>query len=159
MWEWIQANWPAMAGVALVLSWFIEVSKIKLNPWSAIFHWIGRKANADLYKRFDELERKHSEAAERQREINLDIKDELNLIRVEADQREAKRLRASLLSFTDACRIRQTHTQAQFENVLRDYDDYLELCEKHNIQNHYVDESIDFVRKIYQRHLKDGTFS
>ena len=36
------------AGILLVLSMLVEVSKIKINPWSALAKWLGRAINADV---------------------------------------------------------------------------------------------------------------
>ena len=37
-----------ITGSIAILGTFIEVSKIKLNPWSDLFRWIGSRINAEV---------------------------------------------------------------------------------------------------------------
>ena len=46
--SWLADNWLA---VSAVLSVVIQLSPIKLNPWSRIFGWIGKIINAELLKK------------------------------------------------------------------------------------------------------------
>ena len=41
--KWLAENWIAVSGV---LSVVIQISPIKLNPWSHLLGWIGRIINA-----------------------------------------------------------------------------------------------------------------
>lgn len=45
----------AISGGALFLGTFIEVSKIKINPWSSLFGWIGNKMMASVKEEMKEL--------------------------------------------------------------------------------------------------------
>lgn len=42
--------------VVAVLSTFLEVSKIKINPWSALGRAIGKALNGDVMNKIDDLE-------------------------------------------------------------------------------------------------------
>ena len=69
-------------GIIGFLSLFIEVSKIKINPISALLKWIGSKASAQLIekidsnqketnKRLDGIERKQEELEKKIEELSL----------------------------------------------------------------------------------------
>ena len=43
--------WPILLG----LSFIIQITPIKLNPWSTLLGWIGKLLNGDLNKKIDKL--------------------------------------------------------------------------------------------------------
>ena len=49
---------------------------------------------------------------------------------IEADTKEAKRLRADIISYADSCMMGQRHTQSQFEEFFRKVGDYNSYCKK-----------------------------
>lgn len=58
-----------IVGVAGVLGTFIEVSKIKFNPWSSLFKWIGKKMNAEVMEEIKGLKEADKKLLEEQHEI------------------------------------------------------------------------------------------
>ena len=46
-----------IAAVAAVLGTFLEVSKIKISPWSAILGWIGDKMMAGVKKEIEGIKK------------------------------------------------------------------------------------------------------
>ena len=74
------------------------------------------------------------------------------------DEKEAKRLRSSIIEFADSCRIGNHHTQNHFENVMRDYSEYADYCEKHDIPNHFIDSEYRYIEDIYQECLRENKF-
>ena len=74
------------------------------------------------------------------------------------DEKEAKRLRASIIAFSDSCRVNTKHTKQHFENVFRDIDDYNLYCMKHNIPNHYIDGEVSYITSIYEKCLRENSF-
>lgn len=75
-----------------------------------------------------------------------------------ADEKEAKRLRQSIIEFADACRCGIHHTQNHFENVMRDYSDYVKYCDAHKIPNHFIDSEYTYINELYQECLKENKF-
>ena len=76
----------------------------------------------------------------------------------EADEKEAKRLRASIISFSDSCRVHEKHTKNHFENIMRDYDDYMVYCDKHNLENHFIEGEKQYIESVYQECLRENKF-
>ena len=77
---------------------------------------------------------------------------------VNADTKEAKRLRARIIDFADSCRVHQKHTKTAFENITRDYGDYMEYCEKHDIPNHFIDAEFEYIKEVYSECQKENKF-
>ena len=71
IWQWIGKN---LWGIILALSLFIQITPIKLNPWSAIFKWIGNIITADTRKDIKELK---TSVDEQQKAIDDNEKDRI----------------------------------------------------------------------------------
>ena len=51
------------------LGTFVEVSKIKINPWSSLFKWIGKKMNEEVMEEIKCLKKSDEEICKKQAEI------------------------------------------------------------------------------------------
>ena len=58
-----------VAGALALLSTFIEVSKIKINPWSSLFRWVGKKMNAEVMDEIKELKKNDEEIRKEQEKL------------------------------------------------------------------------------------------
>lgn len=156
--------------IAGLVSALIEKSKkLPFNPWSAVFRWIGSKANEPVTIRLNDLEKKNTEmkeAVDAMREeykesivsIKEDYNSRIDKLEKNADEKEAKRLRSNIICFSDACRMGSTHTKQHFENIFRDYDDYIKYCETHKFENHFIEGEITYIKNVYADCLKDNKF-
>lgn len=165
-----------------IISVIVEKSKkLPFNPWSKLFNWIGSKANESISKRLDgiekaqterldNLEKQYKQTTDLINEIKTDyissvsaIKDEFNSridkLEYDADEKEMKRLRSNILCFADACRTKSdSYTKQHFENIFRDYDDYLSYCENRNFKNHFIDGEIDYIKSVYTDYSNNNKF-
>lgn len=172
----------SIAAIAGVISVIIEKSKkLPFNPWSKLFGWIGSKINAPINKRLDTieenqdkrmnaLEENNKKTRELINEIRKDYKDSISSIKedyntridkleYDADEKETKRLRSNIICFADACRSGMNHyTKQHFENIFRDYDDYLAYCEHRNFKNHFIDGEMEYIKTIYAERSKNNSF-
>ena len=92
-----------IALVVAVLSTFLEVSKIKINPWSWLAKTIGRAINGEVLEKVNQLEA-----------------DVLKL-RDEEDERNAKAARIRILHFGDELLHSpdQRHSKEHFDEILQ----------------------------------------
>lgn len=111
-----------------------------------------------LDEKIDSLDRQERENKDSIDELRTEMGERFTQVAHEADGKEARRLRATIISYADSCRIGVPHTKTQFENVFRDYDEYLKICEKRGIENHFIDEELAFVRVIYQQCVSENKF-
>lgn len=150
-------NWGiVILGILSVVVEFIE--KCPIHIWSPLISWVGKSLNKDIKEHLKELEERQKESGKAIEELKEHVDLRFRENERSQDEKEAKRLRASIISFADSCRVNNHHTQEHFKNVFRDYDDYINYCEKHDIPNHYIDEQMDYIRDIYQRCLKENKF-
>lgn len=165
-----------------VISVIIEKSKkLPFNPWSNLFKWIGSKINDPINNRLDKIEKNQNERMESLEENNKktrelineirnDYKTSINVIKedyntridkleFDADEKETKRLRSNIICFADACRTNMNHyTKQHFENIFRDYDDYLAYCEYRNFKNHFIDGEMEYIKTVYAERSKNNSF-
>lgn len=128
-----------------VLSIFVEVSKIKLNPWGMLFEFIGRSLNRDLRGELDNIKGLISAQGEYLRDIEMTV-----------DMNEIKRIRAEIFAFADSCKMGEKHTEEAFLHINDIHEDYEELLEKYGMTNGRISLDYDYIMKIYQECVKKG---
>ena len=153
-----------------ILSVVIEKSKkLPFNPWSTLFNWLGYKVNEPVNIRLDKIEEQNKDTNDYINKMRNEYKESIKCIRGEyntridklernLDEKEAKRLRSSIICFSDSCRIGTHHTKRHFENAFRDYDDYIGYCESHDFENHFIDEEMAYIREVYNECLRENKF-
>lgn len=148
-----------IVGVIAVLSVIVEFSrKISFRPWSFILSYLGKAINSDLKEKLDEVERQQNTLKEAVNALGEDMEKRFNESATAADKKEAKLLRSRIIEFADNCRIHQKHTKTAFENITRDYDDYMEYCRKRNIPNHFIDAEFAYIREVYAQCQEENKF-
>lgn len=92
---------------------FIQISPIKIDPWSWLARKIGRAMNGEVLDRVDKLE------------------GLVESLRATADEREAKSTRIRILRFGDEILHGQEHSKEHFDQVLQDITEYQQYCKDH----------------------------
>lgn len=136
MTDWITAHWGETAALVVgTLLTLIQLSPLKVNPWSAIGRGIGRFIGVeDVRKSLD----KH---------VSLD------------DERYAKQCRMRILRFNDELLQNRRHTKEHFDEILDDITEYERYCETHpGYRNSKANMAIETVEKTYQRCLAEKSF-
>lgn len=127
--------------LAVALSAIIEISPIKVNPWSWIARKIGRAINGEVIEKVEKLEA------------------DLGKLRDTVDERAAKDARTRILRFGDECLHGDKHSKEHFDQILRDITDYEEYCDHHkDFKNNTAVLTIGSIKSIYQQRLRDHDF-
>lgn len=130
-----------------ILSIFVEVSKIKLNPWRMLFEFIGRSLNRDIKNELDNIKGLINAQGEYLKEIEMTV-----------DMNEIKRIRAEIFAFADSCKMGEKHTKEAFLHVIDIHEDYEELLDKYGMTNGRISLDYDYVMNVYQECVKKGVF-
>ena len=136
------------AGILLVLSMLVEVSKIKINPWSALAKWLGRAINADVLAELAEIKQKQAETQE-----------DLDKHFVRDDRRNADGHRTRILHFNNELLRSIDHTKEEFIEVLAEIDAYERYCEEHpEYPNNRAVLAIENIREVYKERMRKHDF-
>ena len=138
-----------------VLSVLIEKSKkLPFNPWSTILSSLGNKLNKNLISDLEEIKKQTEENKKAVELVNQKMEEQ----EIEADTKEAKRLRAEIIDYADSCQLHQMHTQSQYEEFVRKVSDYVSYCNKRNIPNHFIDSEVEYVTSVFNECVREGRF-
>ena len=129
----------ASAGV-LCLGTFIEVSKIKINPWSSLFKWIGNCLMADVKAEIKEVKEEQKELT-RQRAIDA-----------------ADRIKAEIFSFYNECQKGQRHSEGEFSYIIQQNTKYEKLIEETKEPNGVYEAEYKYILAIYEKCQREKDF-
>lgn len=129
-------------GMVLVLLSLIEVSPIKINPWSRLAKIIGHALNAEVLEQQKQTQKKLEE------HIQVD------------DERNANLLRTQILRFNDELIDDKHHTREHFVEILAVIDAYEDYCRSHpDYKNNRCICAVANIKRVYNERLQKHDFS
>lgn len=179
--QWLSQNVPlAVILVLLVLSIFFKIPKKEVNILGWFVGWVGKaftkslrddihtmKADSnqqisDLRTDLDDFERTTNESiAALQTGTNNNctmLKDRLDAMEKSNDMQTVRQIKAHVLDFANSCLNHRKHTKKDFDNIIKENEDYEELCKKHNLKNDVYTEDFAYIMKIYHRCQDEDSF-
>jgi len=153
----VMSNGWGVVGVVMLISIFIQITPIKINPLSWVgkcilsgMKWIGRQVNGELYEKIQETQN--------QLEEHLKQADE-RFAREEKDKDEDKigRLRWSILDFGYSVKTK-TYRREAFDHVFEDYEKYKKLLSKYGMKNGQTDRAMKQITDVYNERMNDPEF-
>lgn len=142
--EWIGKN---LWSIIIIISIFIQITPIKINPWSALFKWIGKSLTGDACKKIDGLVEKIDKIDKDVDKINQDVMTN-----------EKDRIRWEILDFANSCRNNRKHTRDEFQHIVALNDKYIDLLEETHDKNGVFELEYDYIQKIYAERLEKNDF-
>lgn len=142
-------------GIVLVLMTLVQITPIKVNPWSAIwngikgvFSAIGSAMNRKMIEKMDVLEKK------------VDVLDtKFSDHEIEREVERADDRRADILRFNREVIRGLPHTMEDFIEVLSYIDFYERYCKEHpEYENNRAVMAIQNIERAYKKHLEDNNF-
>ena len=135
----MQAERFAGGTVALffILLSLIQISPIHINPWDAIFTWLGKKLNIGLEKRLSALEGR------------------LDTLQKHVQDLWIANHRQSILTFARECRTNIAHDPEEWSNILNLCEEYELYAIEHSVRNGVVRENTRYIRELYQQLSRD----
>ena len=140
-WEIIKEIFMYGGGGLAVLITLVQVSPIKLNPWSWIGKMIGRAINGEVLEKVDALSK--------------DVKNN----KADDDEQWASLSRTHILRFGDELLHGVAHSKEHFDQIMRDISKYETYCDTHpNYLNGVAHATIQQIKKTYQKCLEENDF-
>lgn len=137
--------WMFLGVIVLTL---VEITPIKINPWSWFAKIVGRAFNGEVMKEISHLKQGFE-----------DIKRDVSDIREEAKEREATNRRTRILEFGDEILHEVDYSKEHWDNVLMDISAYENYCDDHpHYMNNVAKATIKHIKNMYQKHLQEDSF-
>lgn len=135
-------------GGVLILLTLIQITPIKINPWSALARALGRAINGEVIGMLSEVKTAQKSTSDRLNEhIRLD------------DERNADEHRARILRFNNELIRDLPHTKEEFIDVLSDIDSYELYCREHpEYKNNRAVHAIANICRVYDERLQKHDF-
>ncbi len=126
----------------------IQISPIKIDPWSKLARAIGRAINKEVIDKVNKLEADVAEI----KEIG-DSRD------AKEDERHAKTLRRDILRFGDEIRHTPGHSKERFDDILLEITEYEAYCNSHpEFKNRMTTSTVKLIVSVYEKALEDDSF-
>lgn len=156
--------------ILTILLSLIEISPIKLNPWSSIRDFFTRNKKIDnkidnLINKVDVIHDTLKVQDEQINSINKQIKvleekvdsskNEIEIQNEKIDENKADGARIRILRFGDEILRRRKHTKEHFEQLLVDIQYYEDYCEEHpGYINNITASNIELIKETYRKCLR-----
>ncbi|MEJ5965257.1 hypothetical protein [Flavonifractor porci] len=130
-------------GTMLVAMTLIQISPIKLDPWSAIARAIGRAINKEVLAKLGEME-------ETQADTRRILDDHIKV----DDERAADTHRTRILQFNNELLRDIPHTREEFIEILAEIDYYERFSKAHpDYQNNRATHAVANISRVYDDRL------
>lgn len=135
---------PMLPPVLVALLSLVEVSPIKINPWSGLAKWLGRGINGEVLSIMQTIQTAQKAQADA---LAAHIKAD--------DERNADTLRMRVLHFNNELLRGDRHTREDFIEILAVIDAYEQYCKNHpNYRNNRASHAIFNIGRVYDERLK-----
>ena len=123
------------------LATLIQISPIKINPWTALARAIGRAINGEVIEKVEKLE------------------NSVESLNNKVDEGGAKTARARILRFGDEIIHGVRHSKEHFDDILDDMTDYEHYCHEHpDFKNDKTGLTSALIKDTYKECLKKHDF-
>lgn len=137
----LQEIFTSGGGMLLILFTLVQISPIKINPWSWLAKKFGRAVNGEVIEKVDNLGK------------------DLKSLRGECDEREAINCRTRIMRFGDELLHDVRHSKEHFDQILLDITNYEIYCEAHpHFRNNIAVATIENIKVVYQKCMKENNF-
>ena len=127
-----------------ILGYFVEISKIKINPLSAL----AKIFNSELFKRMDSLEAKVTS-----------VDKQLGELQEKQAESEIKAARMRIQRFADEMYGEVRHSKEHFDLILMDITAYNNYCDTHpGFINEKTKVAQDVITEQYEKCLRERSF-
>lgn len=125
--------------LAIVLLSLIQITPIKVNPWSALFKWIGKLLNGEIMNEIKSIKT----------DLNA-VHTEIDAMQKKQEAKEADAARNRILRFDDELRLKIDHSQEYFDQMLLDIDFYRGYCEQNRgYPNSKAEDAMNHIIEVY----------
>ena len=157
------------AAIVFVLLTLVEITPIKLNPWSWFAKIIGQAFTGEVMKEISGVKIEISNIGIEFGNLKKDVgnirkevqglKQDVYDVGEDAKEREATNCRARILEFGDEILHNVSYSKEHWDSVLMDIDKYEDYCADHpRYINNVASATIKHIKNMYEKHLDEESF-
>lgn len=137
IWEFIKSNpgFILLGGITLV-----QVTPIKIDPWTKLIKWLGQLLSGHLQKQLD------------------DLTSDMMCIKRDLDNKVTNDMRWNILDFSNSCKNGRQHTREEWHHVISQLAEYEELIESKKFVNGVMVEESKYLKELYQERNQKNDF-
>lgn len=143
----ISEEFSLIALVGFLATTFIEISKIKLNPWSALARLVGRAINKEVFDKLDKMD-----------DESKGLKKDIDNIALQMDLDKIEAIHDEIFAFASSCKNHERHTVKQFLRIFEKYQEYEALIAKRGLKNGVMEIEIAYIERVYNKCLDNNAF-
>lgn len=147
-----------VAGMVAVISVFVEITPIHINPLSLLFNKLGNAFTKDLKKDIKDLKTDIDTLKENLDDTKKELNNKIDNNKDTEDERYVMQLRGEILNFSNSCIKKELHTKDEFDHIIDTHARYEKLIEEKNLTNGRVDIEFNYIQNIYTELLKENAF-
>ena len=137
------------------------IPKIKWNPWSTLFKWIGSRFNKQIDTKLETvrgeikaLDKKVDSLQLEVGKVQGDLTDHIK----ESEIKSLQDIRRDILNFANSCMTGRKHTMEQFDFVIKQCDEYEAYIQKTDTKNGVIEAAIKEIRRLYEKCRHENSF-
>lgn len=135
--EWIINH---IGTIIILCSLFIQITPIKINPWTALFKWIGKNITNDACTKMDNVMAKISQ-------IEHDV-----------TENEKDRIRWEILDFANSCHNGKKHTKDEYRHIDKLNRKYINLLKQTDDSNGEFEAEYKYIEELYAERIRKNDF-
>lgn len=142
----------------VIISCLFKLTKREIDPLGWILAKIGSALTKTLQTDFDS---KLSDIKTDLDSFKVQSKNSCDILQRRMDQMEesndmqtVRQIKTHVLNFANSCLNKQRHTKQDFDNIIRENEEYEKLVAKYNLRNDVYTEDFGYIMKIYH-HCQD----
>ena len=162
-------DWEKLAaalGVVLGVPTLLQITPIKINPWSWLWKlvkrgWTGfcKSLNAPMLAAMEKMQAEQDEAIRGVQANLLETKRALDQHIAVDDEREANKVRSEILRFNNELMRGIGHTEEEYVEILSKIDWYHDYCRDHeSYKNSRAVHAIANILRVYDVRLEKNDF-
>lgn len=179
--QWIVGNvgWTAII-VLFILSGLFKIAKIEINPLGWIIEKIGNifsksvrddiaklqsetnQTLTDLRSDLDAFEMKTNQSIADMKQGNTYncemVKARMDQMEKSNDMQTVRQIKAHVLDFANSCLNGRKHTKQDFDNLIKENEEYEVLVKKYGLVNDVYTEDFHYIMKVYRKCMEERSF-
>lgn len=142
-------------GVILLLSFIIQISPIKVNPWSKLARALGSMLNGEILEKLTAAEAQRQQLRNKVDQIELHLNEHI----ADSAMQEAITRRLRILRFGDEVTHGIRHSKDHFDQILEDITAYNKYCASHvDFKNDMTTLTAQRIKEVYADCLVNNDF-